>query len=161
VRGGEEEFAAYVREHWHATVRAAQAIARCEPHEAEDLAQVALTRLAQRWERVDEPAAYLRRILARLAVDSSRSRSRRPPTGPLDGEIGLPPAPDHAVDIAEAERLAAALASLPHRQQQVLALRYLHDRTEAETASVLGVTTGAVKRYAHLGLRRLRDLPDL
>jgi RNA polymerase sigma factor (sigma-70 family) len=161
VRGGEEEFAAYVREHWHPTVRAAQSIARCDRGEAEDLAQVALTRLAQRWEKVQEPTAYVRRTLTRLAVDGSRSRASRPRTAPLVSDAGLPPVADHAPEVAEAQHMSHALASLPARQQQVLTLRYLEDHTEAETAAALGVSTGAVKRYAHLGLRRLRGNPDL
>ena len=53
------------------------------------------------------------------------------------------------------------LSTLPLRQRAVIALRYLEDRTEADTAAILGCSIGAVKTHAHRALRRLRDEPML
>jgi DNA-directed RNA polymerase specialized sigma24 family protein len=61
--------------------------------ETEDLVQETLLRVARRWPRVrrmDQPAAYARRILVNLAINDAKRRSRRrrelePPDGaPLE-----------------------------------------------------------------------------
>ena len=52
--------------------------------------------------------------------------------------------------------LARLLDGLPRRQREVLVLRYLADRSEADTARALGTSVGTVKRHAHRGLASLR-----
>lgn len=49
----------------------------------------------------------------------------------------------------------AALRSLPLRQRQVCVLHYFMDRSVADVASVLGVTTGTVKTLLHRARREL------
>jgi hypothetical protein len=53
-----------------------------------------------------------------------------------------------------------AVRSLRRRQAQVIALRYLEDRSVAEIAEILGTATGTVKKQLHDGrqnvVRRLR-----
>jgi len=50
------------------------------------------------------------------------------------------------------------LAGLPPRQRAVIVLRYWEQRTEAETAALLGCSEGTVKSAASRGLQRLREL---
>ena len=58
--------------------------------------------------------------------------------------------------------LQAALARLTVRQRAVLVLRYYEDRTEAETAKLLGCRIGTVKSQTRHALGRLRSLaPEL
>ena len=55
-----------------------------------------------------------------------------------------------------------ALRKLTPRQRTVLVLRYFEDLTEVQTASALGISSGAVKSMSRDALRRLRDLaPEL
>jgi RNA polymerase sigma factor (sigma-70 family) len=49
-----------------------------------------------------------------------------------------------------------ALATLPARQREVLALRYYLDLSEADIASTLGISRGAVKSHASRGTAALR-----
>ena len=51
----------------------------------------------------------------------------------------------------------SALSKLPKRQREVVALRYLADLTEADTASVLGVTVGTVKQHGRRALQAMRE----
>ena len=56
------------------------------------------------------------------------------------------------------DHLVRLLQQLPPRQRAVVVLRYWEQRTEAETAELLGCTEGTVKSAASRGLRRLREL---
>ena len=44
-----------------------------------------------------------------------------------------------------------ALAALPRRQREVIALRYYVDLSEADIAETLGISRGAVKSHASRG----------
>jgi DNA-directed RNA polymerase specialized sigma24 family protein len=61
-----------------------------------------------------------------------------------------------AVDLHD--ELVRLLVQLPPRQRAVIVLRYWEQRTEAETASLLGCSEGTVRSAAFRGLRQLREL---
>jgi len=120
---------------------------------AEDLVQEALVRAAMRWDRLRDgnPDAWVRTVVYRENVSWWRRRRREvlveavPETAPYDAPL------------ADAE-LVAALARLTWSQRAVLLLRFAEDLTVAETAAVLGVTDGTVKRQTSVALARLRSL---
>lgn len=59
-------------------------------------------------------------------------------------------------DLPTAEDLAQeALAGLSPRERACVVLRHLEDLGVAETADLLGISTGAVKRYTSDGIERL------
>ena len=122
--------------------------------EAEDVAQEALARAYARWRRIDDHAApWVARVAANLALDSLRAKGRRHQIDlPVDASSGS--AERAAVDRIELARL---LESLPRRQREVVVMRYLADRSEADTAVALGTSIGSVKRHAHRGLATLRS----
>ncbi len=129
-------------------------------HDAEDVVQTALARLCQHWDRVrrsDDVDAYVRRSV--VNDSHSRFRRRRVPTVPLAAaaaSVGVTAPGLTAVE--DRAGLAAALASLPGRQRQVLVLRFVEDLSEQATADALGCSVGTVKSTASRGLARLRDL---
>ncbi|MFG1887132.1 SigE family RNA polymerase sigma factor [Micromonospora sp. NPDC049051] len=128
-------------------------------HHAEDLVQVALARVAVRWERLDDPGAYLRRVLYTQAASWWRWRRTRPPER-LGASLPDRAGPVDDVDLRLA--LRSALARLTVRQRAVLVLRYYEDRTEADTAELLGCRVGTVKSQTRHALGRLRVLaPEL
>lgn len=124
--------------------------------DAEDVAQEALARACVRWRRVHGHAEpWVVRVASNLALDQLRTRGRRsrmdlPAEAPASGT----PAERAAVDRMELARL---LEALPRRQREVVVLRYLADRSEADTAQALGTSVGSVKRHAHRGLATLRS----
>ena len=137
--------------------------------EAEDLVQECLLRVARRWSRVGSmafPAAYARRILVNLALDTSRRRTRRRSelsgpsvVGPTDRED--PSARQPFVDVEARTVLLSVVGDLPPRQRAVLVLRYFEDLTEAQTAELLGCSIGTVKSTASHALDRMRQSSTL
>ena len=119
---------------------------------AEDVVMEAFCSLQLRWSSVRNkaaPGAYLRTAVlfgCRSKIrELVRERARRPVS-----EVG-PPDPSSASAIAhdEARALAVAVRALPHRQREVVVCRYYLELSEAETAELLGISVGAVKRHAH------------
>jgi RNA polymerase sigma factor (sigma-70 family) len=82
-----------------------------------------------------------------------------------EGGLASVNAPDAEASLLEAARRDAvldAMRRLPQRQREVLALRYYLELSEAEIASTLGISTGAVKSHASRGAAALRShLEDL
>jgi len=75
----------------------------------------------------------------------ARERAR----GPLS-EVGVPdPSSDALIARDEAHALADGVRALPDRQREVTVCRYYLELSEAETAELLGISVGAVKRHAH------------
>lgn len=126
-------------------------------HEAEDLVQETLFKVAARWPRVgrmENPAAYTRRILVNLALRGGPKRSRN------RAELKATPPAETAATAARLDihdELFDAMASLPPRQRAALVLRYFLDLPEAEVASALGCSLGTVKSSTSRGLKRLEQ----
>ena len=129
----------------------------------EDLLQAGLERVLRKPRQVDQDTeGYLRQVLYNLAADGWRRRGRwrqRLPllraqaTAQATGQAAG--APD-VVDLRDA--LVRLLRQLPPRQRAVIVLRYWEQRSEAETAALLGCSEGTVKSAASRGLRQLREL---
>jgi RNA polymerase sigma factor (sigma-70 family) len=62
---------------------------------------------------------------------------------------------ERAIDAEAAAEVAAAVRALPTRQREVVVARYYLGLTEAQTAQLLHVGVGSVKRHAHRALAAL------
>ena len=124
------------------------------PHDAWDLTQETLARLAERWGRTrfEEPAAYARTVMVRLNIDRIRRLRRELPSPGGRHEQ----APVEVVGRSEAW-LVDALASLSPRQRTALALRYVEDLDVRSIAERMGCSEGTVKSQLSRGTERLRD----
>jgi RNA polymerase sigma-70 factor (sigma-E family) len=124
-------------------------------HRADDLVQVAMTRLYANWPRasvMDHPEAYVRMILVREYISERRSGWARRVS--LDG--GVPEWACAQPDRDAMLDMTAALAGLPPRQRATIVLRFYCDLTVDQAADVLGCTPGTVKSQTAKGLRALR-----
>lgn len=123
--------------------------------DAEDLLQAALCRAAVRWTKIDDPEAYVRRILFTQSVSWWRTLKRRPPETLTDEPPTLPTTPtDHDLRLV----LDDALRRLTPRQRAVLVLRFYEDLSESQTAQQLSCAVGTVKSQTRHALARLRQL---
>lgn len=156
------QFDACVRARWAVLVRTA-ALLTGDVSSAEDLVQESLIRAAAQWHRVDPGAAdaYVRKIMYHRSIDRWRWRRRQP--DPVDvSSIPEAVGPDHSCSTDTRLALDAALARLTPKQRAVLVLRFFEDRTEADTAAVLGCSVGTVKSQTSQAIKRIRELaPEL
>ncbi len=151
----EQEFLDFVGESTPALFRIAHALTG-QQQMAEDLLQIALERIVLRWGRVDNPAAYARKIIYHEYVRWWRRWRWR------ELSVAAPPEPvtatDPAAHVVLRQALHAALRQLGPRQRAVLVLRYLEDRTEAEVATILGCSVKTVASQSSRALKNLRPL---
>jgi len=146
--------------HWRSLVRLSVLLVR-DVATAEEVVQDAFIAMHGRWGRLREPdhaLAYLRqcvvngsRSVLRRRGTAARFAARQPAVEPTA------PSGDEALDTtARRTAVLGALAGLPDRQREVLALRYYLDLSEAEIASALGISPGTVKSHASRGSATLR-----
>lgn len=132
------------------------------PEEAEDLAsqvfETAYARADSFNDRGIPIQAWLLGIARNLARDAIKKRVRRGPTDNLDAAdlAGALAEPGHAGTIQLRSDLAAALARLTEDQQEVIRLRFLLDRSVAETALLMDRSEDAIKNLQRRALAALQ-----
>ncbi len=131
--------------------------------DGEDLLQAALERVLRKPRQVQgDVEGYVRRVLYNLTADGWRRRGtwKRKLLPVLRAETTYAePDPTGEIDLRDA--LVRMLAQLPPRQRAVIVLRYWEQRSETETAALLGCSEGTVKSAAARGLQHLRELSAL
>lgn len=146
-------FRQFVVTHRQALLRTAYLLTGDRGH-AEDLVQTALLKTCRHWRRVagtGDPSAYVRRVLVTTATSWRRRL--------LTTEQVMEAVPEQAHDDRYAERsdeVMQALRTLPPRMRAVVVLRYYEDRSEAQTAELLGCSIGTVKTQSSRAVARLR-----
>jgi len=122
---------------------------------AEEVVQEAFVRTLARWGAVqdhEDPLPYVRSAV--INICRSRFRRKVVPLRPAGVE---PSAEATAAGHARRDAVVAALAELPTRQREVVALRYFGGLSTAETARELSIAEGTVKAHLHRGLAALRE----
>jgi RNA polymerase sigma-70 factor (sigma-E family) len=151
------EFVEFVTAQRTALVRMARLLTAGDGAAAEDLVQTTLTRLYLHWPRVrraGNPVGYARTSLTHAFVDEQRrAYKRRELTTDVVTDRA---APDDDRDLPAL--VLAALAQLAPRQRAVVVLRHFLDLDVAETARILGCTSGTVKSQNAKALDRLRSV---
>jgi RNA polymerase sigma-70 factor (ECF subfamily) len=136
---------------------------------AEEITQDVFTRL---WRRAPEYAptkaavsTWIMRIARNRAIDELRRRGARADSASVSWDevaIGLSsdhPDPIDAVDLELKRRsIRNALAKLPEKQRQALALAFYRGYSHSEIADLLNEPLGTVKTRVRDGMKKLRSL---
>jgi RNA polymerase sigma factor (sigma-70 family) len=126
---------------------------------AEDAVQDAFISLWANWDHLRDVSAalpYLRSAVIYRCRSRMRERLRLVVTAdPGSGPGTEPSSEESLLDGERSASLAAAVQSLPRRQREVLVCRYMLELSIAETALLLEIGEGSVKRHAHRGLASL------
>lgn len=138
--------------------------------EASDIAQDVAVEALRSLGKLRDPGAFdawVHRITVRHTMRRLKHRRRaREAETPLAllAEAAQPPVPqdtDADALIAARQAVAAALTGLPARQRLALALRYVHDLSDAEIAAALDCREGTVHALLSRGRQALRRDPQL
>jgi RNA polymerase sigma-70 factor (sigma-E family) len=125
--------------------------------DAEEVVQDAFVSAYLAWNRLRDPekaVAFLRSAVlngARSRLRHQRVVARFRPAR----SAAAAPAEFTALQHLERLRLVEVLQALPLRQRECLALRYLLELSEEETADALGISPGTVKTHVHRGIANL------
>jgi RNA polymerase sigma factor (sigma-70 family) len=120
---------------------------------AEDAAIEAMTKAFVRWPRL-RSLPYRDAWVLRVAINETLRQLRRDRVRDLVVSSGAVAGPADAVAIRLV--VVAAVARLPRRQREAIGLRYLGDRSEADTAAAMGVSGGTLKSHLDRARRSLR-----
>jgi RNA polymerase sigma-70 factor (sigma-E family) len=127
---------------------------------AEEVVQDAFVAMHSAWRRLRDPEKALS-YLRQSVVNRSRSVLRHRAVVEKYAPKGLPDAPsaeNGAITELERTEVIKALGELPTRQREALVLRYYADLSEAEIASTMGISRGAVKSHTARGMATLRTV---
>jgi len=130
--------------------------------DAEDVLQAVFMQLVRQERRPD--GKNLQGYLYRAAVNSSLNtirRRQRERAQQVSGELEAPeaPAPDDSVKAElRHRRLYEAIAQLKPDAAQIVILRYMHNKSDAEIAAMLGTSRGAIALKLFRSRTRLRKL---
>jgi RNA polymerase sigma-70 factor (ECF subfamily) len=134
------------------------------PNEAEDLTSRVFHRALNHINHYNNRgvpfSAWLYRIAHNLVANWHRDNSRRNEVS-LDDQPGLPQRGDHPehalVTNQELESLLKVIRKLPAERQQLLILKFVEGMSNAEIATIMMRSEGAIKSLYHRTLLTLRD----
>lgn len=127
---------------------------------AEEVVQDSFEAMHRAWQRLrdsQKALSYLRQSVVNRSRSVLRHRTVVDKNAPK-------PAPDEpsaesgAIALIERGEVVAALRKLPERQREALVLRYYGDFSEAEIATAMGISRGAVKSHTARGMSALKSI---
>lgn len=159
----EQRFSEIVRTYGPALQAYSTRLAGGDAGWAEDIVQETFIRAWQRLDRLTPEYGsvngWLRRVANNLVIDGHRMRRARPLEIEL-GDLALAARNDGLDNVLTAMLVEQALSGLWPEHRAVLVEVFLHDRSPAQTAEILGIPLGTVKSRLHYALRALRGVAD-
>ena len=145
--------------HYRSLVRLAALLVR-DVGTAEEVVQDSFVAMHGGWRRLrdtEKALSYLRQSVVNRSRSVLRHRvvvDRNSPKPPPD----MPSAEHGAIALFERSAVIAALRTLPARQREALVLRFYGDLSEAQIASAMQISRGAVKSHTARAMQALRTV---
>jgi RNA polymerase sigma-70 factor (sigma-E family) len=145
--------------HYRSLVRLAALLVR-DLGTAEEVVQDSFVAMHGGWRRLrdsEKALSYLRQSVVNRSRSVLRHRvvvDRNAPKPPPD----MPSAEHGAIALLERSAVIAALRTLPARQREALVLRFYADMSEAQIASAMQISKGAVKSHTARAMAALRTV---
>ncbi len=145
--------------HYRSLIRLAALLIR-DVATAEEVVQDSFVAMHSRWRRLcdsDKALAYLRQSVVNRSRSVLRHQvvaDRNAPEPPAD----MTNAEHGTIVLLERSAVVVALRALRPRQREVLVLAYYGDMSEAQIASVMGISRGSVKSHTAFAMSALRAI---
>jgi len=158
----EQAVTAMYSTHYRSLVRLAALLVR-DVATAEEVVQDSFIAMHGAWRRLrdnDKALSYLRQSVVNRSRSVLRHRvvvDRNAPKPAPD----MPSAEQGALTLLERTAVVSALRSLPPRQREALVLRYYGDLSEAQIATAMGISRGAVKSHTARAIASLRAVLEM
>ena len=148
--------------HYRSLVRLAVLLVR-DTATAEEVVQDSFIAMHTAWRRIrdnDKALSYLRQSVVNRSRSVLRHRVVVDKNAPKPAP-DMPSAEQGAISLLERSAVIAALRTLPPRQREALVLKYYADLSEAQIATAMGISRGAVKSHTARGVAALRVVLEL
>jgi DNA-directed RNA polymerase specialized sigma24 family protein len=142
-------FSVFFNEHRLSATRLAWLLTH-DSSSCEDIAQEAFAQIFARFDSLDEPAAYLRRVIINAVADRSRRAGRE------RFRIELVTAGQPMFSDGPTGGLLDAIAGLPLQQRTAVVLRYWCDLDHLAIADTMGIRPGTVRSLLSRATATLR-----
>jgi len=148
--------------HYRSLVRLAVLLVR-DVATAEEVVQDSFIAMHGAWRRLrdtDKALSYLRQSVVNRSRSVLRHRMVVDKNAPKPAP-DMPSAEQGAMSLLERTAVIAALRTLPPRQREALVLKFYADLSEAQIATAMGISRGAVKSHTARGVAALRVVLEL
>jgi RNA polymerase sigma-70 factor (sigma-E family) len=148
--------------HYRSLVRLAVLLVR-DVATAEEVVQDSFIAMHAAWRRLrdtEKALSYLRQSVVNKSRSVLRHRVVVDKNAPKPAP-DMPSAEQGALSLLERSAVIAALRTLPPRQREALVLKYYADLSEAQIATAMGISRGAVKSHTARGVAALRVVLQL
>ena len=148
--------------HYRSLVRLAALLVR-DTATAEEVVQDSFIAMHSSWRRLrdsDKALSYLRQSVVNRSRSVLRHRMVVDKNAPKPAP-DMPSAEQGALSLLERSAVVSALRELPPRQREALVLRYYGDLSEAQIASAMGISRGAVKSHTARAIAALRTVLEM
>ena len=148
--------------HYRSLVRLAVLLVR-DVATAEEVVQDSFIAMHAAWRRLrdtEKALSYLRQSVVNRSRSVLRHRVVVDKNAPKPAP-DMPSAEQGAISLLERAAVIAALRTLPPRQREALVLKYYADLSEAQIATAMGISRGAVKSHTARGVAALRVVLEL
>jgi RNA polymerase sigma-70 factor (sigma-E family) len=158
----EQAVTAMYSTHYRSLVRLAALLVH-DVATAEEVVQDSFIAMHGAWRRLrdnDKALSYLRQSVVNRSRWVIRYRVIVDKNAPKPAP-DLPSPEQNALTLLERTAVFTALRSLPPRQREALVLRYYGDLSEAQIASAMGISRGAVKSHTARAIASLRKMLEM